>query len=78
MAPSPATASPGGLKVVISRNCMLRQGALWVGLRTPPQEQSGEPGRRGEVGEEYYMYILYTENCNPGLRKALPERWSCG
>ena len=39
MAPSPATASPGGLKVVIPRNCMLQQGALWVGTRAPTRER---------------------------------------
>ena len=63
--------------MVIPRNCMLRQGACWVGMRTPAREQLLEPGRRGGVGEGYYMYILYTEYCSPGLRKALPERWSC-
>ena len=52
-------------KVVIPRNCMLWQGACWVGIRTPAREQLLEPGRRGGVGEGYYMYILYTENCNP-------------
>ena len=65
MAPSPATASPGRLKVVSHRNRMLRQRALWVGTRAPAREKWGEPGCRGGVGEGYYMYILYTENCNP-------------
>ena len=62
--------------MVIPRNCMLQQGALWVGLRNLTQERMGEPDRRGGVGEGYYMHILYTENYNPGLRKALPERFS--
>ena len=46
------------------------------GVLTPAREQMARPGRRGGVGEGYYMYILYTENCIPGLRKALPERFS--
>ena len=49
--------------MVIPRNCMLRQGAL-LGLTSRVQQLS-ELGRWGGVGEGYYMYILYTENCNP-------------
>ena len=62
--------------MVIPRNCMLRQGALWVGTRAPAREGRGEPGCRGGVGEGYYMYILYTENYNPGLRRAGSQRVS--
>ena len=63
--------------MVIPRKCMLRQAAVWVGISDSggPATLGAGPLGRGRGGV-LYVYIIYRELKN-GLRKALPERWSC-